>query len=236
MKGRRMMVLVVILAMWPLSALAQKTPDDAPQPPAVQSTPPPNEDPRLAAARIIEEGGNSTATFFQNTTPTGGPATITHRRSGLTCVFEVQPPRGQLTIYPSPTPQLLGDDVSCTMFNPAGRGFLETLYATRYPTGDLAEHFAGAVGEIRARFGAAEPWVPQVDQSVDPTLPPIRTARFRVIMDGVPSYTRMSIAQVGDWTVMLRFSTPIADAEAGDRAATAEVRRAIMQVRSATAR
>jgi len=54
-------------------------------------------------------------------------------------------------------------------------------------------------------------------------------------MDGRPTYTRVSMTQVGDWTVMLRFSAPLAEAEAADRAASELFRRTVLQIiRSST--
>ena len=44
------------------------------------------------------------------------------------------------------------------------------------------------------------------------------------------SYTRLSITQIGPWTLMLRFSAPLAEAEAADRAAGRVFHDAVMQV------
>lgn len=223
--------LLMAAALAPATARAQKGGvGPAAQPAPQQAAPAQREDARAAADRLIAHGQGGAASWFVNVTRSGGPATVMHRRSGLTCVFDAQPVRGELVAYPASGSAMAGDDVSCNMLNAAGRSFLETLYVTRYIGGSFEQHYQGAVAEIRSRFGQTPQWTPSRPDTADPGLPPCHTIRFQVIMDGRPSYTRLSICQVGPWTVMLRFSAPIEQADAADQAAGRAFRDAVMQV------
>ena len=214
--------LIAGLLAGPAAGWAQK-PGDSPTPVAATA--------RADADRILSQAGQGAASrYFSNVTRPGGPATLMHGRSGLICIFDAQPVRGQLMVYPASGGAAEGDDVSCNLMNSAGQGYLETLYATRYVDGDLQSHFQGAVAEIRARFGALEPWRPAMSDASSGDSPPSLTVRYQVMMDGQPTYTRLSMAQVGAWTVMLRFSAPIGEGEGADQAATRAFEEAVAQV------
>ena len=208
----------------PAAGWAQK-PGDSPPP----ATAPSNA--RADADRLLAQPGQGVASrYFSNVTPPGGPAAILHGRSGLICSFDNQPVRGQLMVFPANQGTPEGDDVGCTLTNSAGQDFLETLYVTRYAGGTLESHFQDALGEIRIRFGALEPWRPVVPDPPSRNSPPAFTARYRVMMEGRPTYTRLSMAQVGGWTVMMRFTAPMGDVERADQAATRAFEEAVAQV------
>lgn len=213
--------LAMVATLAPVAAQAQK-PADAP--PAAAN-------PHADAERLISQGANGSAgRYFANVTRPGGPATVIHSRSGLICVYDALPVRGELMVYPASSGIPEGDDVSCNLMNSAGEGYLETLYATRYASGDLQSHYQAALAEMRARFGALEPWSPAAADPADSAGRQTMTARYRVVMDGQVVYTRLSMAQVGPWTVMMRFSAPIDDGERADRAASQAFGDAVSQV------
>ena len=207
----------------PAKGWGQK-PGDPPSPPVATQA-------RADADRLLAQPGQGAASrYFSNVTRPGGPAAVMHGRSGLICTFDAQPVRGQLMVYPATGGAPEGDDVSCNLMNSAGADYLETLYATRYADGDLQSHFQGAVAEIRARFGALEPWRPAMSDAASADGPPAMTVRYRVMMDGRPTYTRLSMSQVAGWTIMMRFSAPIGEGAQADQAAARAFEEAVAQV------
>jgi hypothetical protein len=142
------------------------------------------------------------------------------------CAFP-PPATGQIQIYATPQNGSPGDDVGCNALDGV---YLRTFYATRYGSGTFESHFDTAVREMRTRYGTLTEWEPQSPESTPSDLPPIRTVRFQVTVEGRPGYTRMSMAEIGPWTVMLRFSAPFAEAEAADAAAHQAMIDAVRQV------
>ena len=56
------------------------------------------------------------------------------------------------------------------------------------------------------------------------------TVRYRVMMDGRPTYARLSMSQVAGWTIMMRFSAPIGEGAQADQAAARAFEEAVAQV------
>jgi hypothetical protein len=132
---------------------------------------------------------------------------VRHTRSGLTCRL-TPGDSNRLLIFPQAA---RGEDVGCETRN--GREST-TLYATRYSIeAPLDEQIRGVEAAIRQRFPEAEPLGATMAISSD-TLPAHRTVQFIIRPDGVRTYTRASVAQVGQWTIKLRYSVVAPDAEA----------------------
>lgn len=141
-----------------------------------------------------------------------GQVSVRHVGSGLRCDFARDGAGGRLMLFPN-LPR--GDDVACDVQD---GGTYTTIYATRFPfPSTLDEQIAGAEGAIRSRFPAAQALEPLTDVETI-GLPPQRSVRFLVSRDGVQHFTSVSVAQVGPWTIKLRYTTPAPDAEAASRA------------------
>lgn len=144
-----------------------------------------------------------------------GQVTLRHTRSGLTCHFARDGGGGRLIIFapqidparPNEPPAIpRGDDVACEMNEGAAQ---VRYFATRYPFGStLEEQIAGTEAAIRRRDAAASPYPGAATRSTDDGLPLRRTTRFVVTHDGVRTFTRASVARVGDWILKLRYSAP----------------------------
>lgn len=132
---------------------------------------------------------------------------VRHTRSGLVCRLRAGA-ANRLLIFPQAA---RGEDVACETRN--ARESI-TLYATRYSFATtLEEQIRGVEAAIRQRFPNAEPIAAAMVISSD-ALPPHRTTQFIIRPDGVRTYTRASVAQVGQWTIKLRYSVTAPDAEA----------------------
>lgn len=141
-----------------------------------------------------------------------GQVTVRHVGSGLICHFLRNGDGGRLILYPG-LPR--GDNVACD-FND-GREFF-TIYATRFPfRTSLDEQINGADTAIRQHFPDARPFPPASDVSAD-TVMAHRTAEFIVTREGVRCYTRASVAQVGDWTIKVRYTIAAPDDAAARQA------------------
>lgn len=156
-----------------------------------------------------------------------GQVTLRHVQSGLVCHFLRSGDGGRLLIFPG---LRRGDDVACD-FND-GREFI-TLYATRFPfRASLDEQIQGAEQAIHQRFADATPFPVSADTSQE-TLLAHRTVEFIVTREGARTYTRASIAQVGDWTIKLRYSVLAPDddaARAGEQSAAAIFAGALQEI------
>jgi hypothetical protein len=125
---------------------------------------------------------------------------VRHVGSGLMCHFRREGEGGRLMLYPG-LPR--GDNVSCDSND--GREYV-TLYATRFPFNTtLDEQIAGAEEAIRHRFPDA---IPFPSANADPSR---RHAQFIVTHHGERTYTRASVARVGDWIIKLRYSVRAPD-------------------------
>jgi hypothetical protein len=176
-----------------------------------------------AAAELIAA---SSAEGVFEALPSERGVVVRHTRSGLTCRL-ISGNANRLLIFPQAA---RGEDVACET-----RSAREsvTLYATRYSIeAPLDEQISGVEAAIRQRFPEAEPIAATTAISSD-TLPAHRTVQFIIRPDGVRTYTRASIAQVGDWTIKLRYSVVAPDAEAvrqGEVAANAAFASALREI------
>lgn len=168
-----------------------------------------------AAARHIDAviariGG---ADLFENIS-SGDNALVRHRRSGLVCRFNPNDPTQTLSIYPQPMPR--GDDVGCQLSSHPVEGS-HTLFATRFPGVNTLEEALGiSVALMRRQYPDLRPFegtsadvAIQRDDLRPP--PPSRTARFVTTLNGVPHYTRVSVAMVNGWTIKQRFTRPVGE-------------------------
>lgn len=153
-----------------------------------------------------------------------GQVAVRHTRSGLTCHF-ARDGGGRLIIFepqrdpvrPDREPTIpRGDDVACEM----NEGGAQVRYfATRYPFGStLEEQLAGVEAAIRRRDGSATSYPGETLRTSNDGLPDRRSARFIVTENGTRTFTRASVARVGDWIVKLRLSAPAPDDAAAARA------------------
>lgn len=215
MKVRSLVLAALLLVAGP--ALAQKMPAPppppaTPPPPAPLQTPSPNAEARAWADRLIEQAGADG--LFVNVSDGSRPA-ARHVRSGLVCRFAMA--EGDRLFLFDPGPANPGDDVGCNTFLSSHGGAWVTFYATRYRSGDLNVYFSEALEEMRARYATMDPWTP-ARASTPSDGPMVRHARFIATEEGAePVYTRLSIAQVGEWTIMMRFSGAAAEAESLDQ-------------------
>lgn len=159
-----------------------------------------------------------------------GGVTVRHTRSGLTCHFLRNGDGGRLLIFtpqvdparPTEAPAIpRGDDVACEMVE---NGTHARYFATRYPFGStLEEQITGVEAAIRRRNADAVRYPGETTRNTDDGLPLRRTTRFIVTQDGVRTYTRASVARIGDWILKLRYSAPAPDDAAAAQAdATAD--------------
>jgi hypothetical protein len=154
-----------------------------------------------------------------------GQVAVRHTRSGLTCHFARDGGGGRLIVFepqrdptfPDREPAIpRGDDVACEMIE---GGAQVRYFATRYPFGStLEEQLAGIESAIRRRDASAAPYPGETLRTSDDGLPDRRSARFIVTQDGARTFTRASVARVGDWILKLRFSAPAPDDAAAARA------------------
>jgi len=92
-------------------------------------------------------------------------------------------------------------------------------FATRYPFGStLEEQLAGVEAAIRRRDRSATSYPGETLRTSNDGLPDRRSARFIVTENGTRTFTRASVARVGDWIVKLRLSAPAPDDAAAARA------------------
>ena len=212
-------VLVLLAAVAPVLAAAQ-----------------PAGGPQAVAQRLIAAGDGDAAAYFSNVTPPGGPPTVRHRRSGLTCVF-TSLQQATISVFPRSPSAVQGDDVGCNMTVGPG-GYIETIYATRYSPPLSAEQvLAGADQAMQRRYrdmvarpGDDRPPA-QLSARDAADLPPVVSRRYLATdSNGHRIFTRASVATVGDWTVMLRFSADASDADAADRWANEAFARVVLSV------
>jgi hypothetical protein len=141
-----------------------------------------------------------------------GQVSVRHTASGLRCDFERQGEGGRIVIFP----QLRrGDNVACDQQD--GRVAV-TLYATRYPQRTtIQEQIDIADGAILSRFADAAAHTQANEANTQSTVPAVHV-RYIVTWNGERSFTRASVAIVGDWTIKMRYSAFAADDEAARQA------------------
>ena len=154
-----------------------------------------------------------------------GQVAVRHARSGLTCHFARDGAGGRLIIFepqrdppfPDREPAIpRGDDVACEM----NEGGAQVRYfATRYPFGStLEEQLSGVEAAIRRRDANALRYPGETLRTSNDGLPDRRSARFIVTENGTRTFTRASVARVGDWILKLRLSAPAPDDAAAAQA------------------
>ena len=154
-----------------------------------------------------------------------GQVTLRHTRSGLTCHFLRDGTGGRIIVFAPPAattpvnsePAIpRGDDVACDMTE----GRTQTRYfATRYPFGStLEEQITGVEAAIRRRDPGAVRYGGETLRNTEDGLPTRRSTRFIITHDGVRTFTRASVARVGDWILKLRYSAPAPDDAAAAQA------------------
>jgi hypothetical protein len=174
---------------------------------------------RSLAQALIAKG--HAQDYFEDITDNAFPA-VRHPRSGIRCMFTPESTVNAVMVFAG-TPARSGDDVGCNTSAGENRAITVTLYASRYrPRPTLEAMLDEAVQGIRGRYPDAQPYVGsimEVEAHIEPGGPApaeIRSARFRVIKDGMRLYARASVAMVGEWMVKLRISAPIDDALAAE--------------------
>jgi hypothetical protein len=154
-----------------------------------------------------------------------GQVAVRHTRSGLTCQFARDGGGGRLIIFePQRDPAFpnresaipRGDDVACEMTEGAAQ---VRYFATRYPFGStLEEQLSGVGAAIRRRDRSAAHYPGETLRTSSDGLPDRRSARFIVTENGARTFTRASVARVGDWILKLRLSAPAPDDAAAAQA------------------
>lgn len=135
---------------------------------------------------------------------------VRHSRSGLVCRLDPNN-ANRLVIYPQAA---RGEDVACESRSDGGESI--KLIATRYSVeAQLSVQIQLTSDLIRRQFPDA--------RELPPVAPPAagaanRTIAFMVTRDGVATYTRASIAVIGQWSYSLRYSVPATTPAAAARA------------------
>lgn len=157
--------------------------------------------------------GTGMPQLFANETVEGKAVTVRHLPSGLVCLFN--PGQENVLSFPS-TSIARGDDVMCSIPRLADQA---TLYATRYPRPlALGDEFQVSLKPIRVRFRRLKPYRAKPSKMMEQlakTVPPSLTSRM--VGEGV--FTRLSVAQVGPWTIKMRVTGDAGAADFIDRQA-----------------
>jgi hypothetical protein len=141
-----------------------------------------------------------------------GQVSVRHIGSGMRCDFERNGEGGRIVIFP----QLRrGDNVACDQHD--DRQAI-TIYATRYPQQtNLREQIEIADGAILQRFADATPYT--IADPANASAPvPTTHVRYIVTWNDERSFTRASVAIIGDWTIKMRYSAYVADDAAARQA------------------
>ncbi len=144
---------------------------------------------------------------FENATEDAG-VRVRHKGSGMTCGFDGSPD-DSVTVFNSGLPR--GDDVGCES---KILDLKVSFYATKFPqpmTVDQATAYY--VDSIRRVHPEAKPFTGSAaDLSIGgddgAAFPPIRTARFVIVIDGKRYYSRLSVAVVKGWVIEERVTGP----------------------------
>ena len=137
--------------------------------------------------------------------------TVRHRLSGLLCFFEADAHGLRLTVFPGSR----GEDVSCNQMTADGQAV--TTYFTRYDQPYSALFLAeDAYGLMQQRFPDGEPWAPSVEMLIGSSdAEPREEASFRLLIDwdGEPSLTRVTVTNIGGWSLKMRYTGALNDAD-----------------------
>lgn len=176
---------------------------------------PPDGEP-TASVGAIASGliGDADAEGVFEVMPAEQVVAVRHGRSGLTCRLDPNN-RNRLLVFPQAA---RGEDVACDSTD--GTESI-TFYATRFSFEVTPrELIEGAATAIRQRFPDARE-LPAPANASSAGLPASTSAAFMVTREGAPTYTRVTVAIVGQWVIKLRYSLTAPDdsAIAGGEAA-----------------
>ncbi len=157
----------------------------------------------ISGSQAIIASANADGVFAPGETE----GSVRHLGSGLVCHFQSDGSGARLVLFPG-LPR--GDDVACE-FVDGNQGI--RLYATRLPQraslDQLVDAVQAAVG--RAAPGAA-PYSPTLRIANSVGLPASRSAQYLVPGEnGARDYLRVSVAQIGVWTIKMRYRAPAPD-------------------------
>ena len=151
--------------------------------------------------------GAKAGDLFDNVTEgTGAAIKLKLKANGLICELNAGEPANTLIIFDSAK---RGDEIACSTGGPAGE---RTLYATRAPGRSLDDAFAHDLAEVKRTHPGAQAYELPAEAAGGPLLsllsrapmPANRTARF--IADH--TFTTVSSAIVGDWSLEFRYTCP----------------------------
>lgn len=129
-----------------------------------------------------------------------GQVTLRHVGSGLVCHFRRDGEGGRLLLFAG-LPR--GDDVGCDSTD-GSESF--TLYATRYGAATTVEaQMDNSRAELLQRFPNAQPFA-AASLAPEPGAPKQAVARFLIARPGDRLYSSISLAIIGDWTMLMRYS------------------------------
>lgn len=172
-----------------------------------------DEEEPLAAPGSIAEG------MIENANADGvfelihnGQVSVRHIGSGMRCDFLRDGANGRIVLFAG-LPR--GDNVACD--SQEGDATV-TFYATRFPfETTLDEQLRAAEAAIRHVSPDATAYQGQAQEIASDTLPAHRSVQFIVTRNGQRLYTRAAIAQIGAWTIKLRYTAPAPDDESAQR-------------------
>jgi hypothetical protein len=196
---RRLIAACAGLLLFAAPAFAQKP--RPPQAPPAAEAPAPAPD---AAARLI--AGHGMEDVFEPVADDFFIA-VRHRLSGFVCRFEPGPP-ARLIVFPGLE---RGEDVGCDQTTNSGE--IYTFYVTRYPPQErftAEDQMNGSMEIMLSRYPNAEIWAPPFEIALgEGAFVPPETFTGRLIYPGRDRQrylTRVSIAQVGPWSLKMRYS------------------------------
>jgi hypothetical protein len=132
---------------------------------------------------------------------------VRHLGSGLVCHFQSDGSGARLVLFPG-LPR--GDDVACES---ADGGHNIRLHATRLPQRATLDNLIAAVeAAVRRATPEAAPYAATLRIASDAGLPASRSAQYLVPGEnGARDYLRVSVAQVGAWTIKMRYRASAPD-------------------------
>lgn len=157
----------------------------------------------VSASQAIIAAANAEGVF--TSIDTG--AAVRHVGSGLVCNFQSDGVGGRIVLFPG-LPR--GDDVACE-FADAGHNI--RLYATRLPQRATLQDLISAVETaVRRATPDATPYPATLRIAANAGLPTSSSSQFLLPGEtGARDYLRVSVAQIGAWTIKMRYRAPAPD-------------------------
>ncbi len=139
--------------------------------------------------------------------PDATEGSVRHLGSGLVCHFQSDGAGGRIVLFPG-LPR--GDDVACEFADGAHN---IRLYATRMPQrASLHELIAAVETAVRRSAPDAAPYPATLRIANSAELPASRSTQYVLPgEDGARDYLRVSVAQIGAWTIKMRYRAPAPD-------------------------